>query len=132
MRHKELMAEGPGYPSPGIRYIPALNCSWDLASDLSFPEQSLVQNAAFQQGLSCTRGPGCLEPLFHVGRAEQLIQSLTTISLKLAFSHVTAEISHTAHAEVIRQQLSKSSYTGNYWPFNLKADGGDSTEKDTG
>jgi len=50
------------------------NCSWDLASDLSFPEQSLVPNAAFQRGLSCTEGPGCLEPSFCVGKAEQLIQ----------------------------------------------------------
>lgn len=39
-----------------------LNCSWDQASDLSFPEPSLVQNAAFQQHLSCTGGLGCLEP----------------------------------------------------------------------
>lgn len=64
----------PGCLLLDVRYIPVLNCSWDLASDLSFPEQSLVQTAAFHQGLYCSRGPGCLELWFHMGREEQLIQ----------------------------------------------------------
>lgn len=75
---------------------------------------------------------GALVPCGEGRTAHPIVSSLTTISLKLVFSHKTGEILHAAHAEVIRQQLSKSSYTGNYWPFNLEAEGGDSTEKDSG
>lgn len=75
---------------------------------------------------------GALVPCGEGRTAHPIGSSLTTISLKVVFSHITGEISHTAHTEIIRQQLCKSSYTGNYWPFNLKAEGGDSTEKDSG
>lgn len=75
---------------------------------------------------------GALLPRREGRTAHPIVLSLTTISLKLVFSHITGEIPHTAHAEVIRQQLSKPSYTANYWTFNLEAGGGDSTEKDSG
>lgn len=75
---------------------------------------------------------GALIPCREGRTAHPTVLFLTTISLKLVFPHVTGEIPHIAHAEVIRQQLSKSSYAGSYWPFNLEAEGGDSTEKDSG
>lgn len=75
---------------------------------------------------------GALVPCVEGRTAHPIVGSLTIISPKLGFSHRTAGNSHTAHAEVRRQQLSKSSYTGNYWTFNLEAKGGDSTEKGSG
>lgn len=75
---------------------------------------------------------GALVPRGEGRTAHPTVSSLTTVSFKLVFSHITGETPHTAHAEVIRQKLSKSSYTGNYWPFNLETEGGDSTEKDSG
>lgn len=75
---------------------------------------------------------GALVPHGKRRTAHPIVFFLTTISLKLVFSHRTGEIPRTAYAEAIRQQLSKSSYTGNYWPFNLEAEEGDSTEKDSG
>lgn len=75
---------------------------------------------------------GALAPCMEGRTAHPIVWSLTTISPKLGFSHGTAGNSHTAHAEVKRQQLSKSSYTDNYWPFNLEAKGRDSTEEGLG
>lgn len=92
-------------------------------------EQSLLQNAAPLQGLSCSGRSRYPEPWFHLGRAEQLIQQLSLQQpshLSSSF-HVLEEEFLVAHAEGIRQQLSESSQTGNYWPFNLEAEGGDST-----
>lgn len=74
---------------------------------------------------------GALVPYGKRRTANPIVFSLTTISLKLVFSHRTGELPCTAHAKAIKQQLSESSYTGNYQPFNLEAEEGDSTEKDS-
>lgn len=105
----------------------------DLALDLSYPEQSLIPNAAFQQGLSSLADLGVWSPGSTWGGQDSSSNSfVSNYSLTSACLLACNRRNSTAHAEVIRQHLSNSLYTGNYWPFHLEAEGGDSTEKDSG